>query len=203
MPMSSRLHFASSNHNKYREVQQILESLGVQIQFFCVNLLEIQSDSLCDIAVHKVQDAFSKCNAPVLVEDDGLYIDALGGFPGPYSSFVFDHIGNDGILKLVDDNRKAKFVSVISYYDGDTLQSFESSLDGTISLEPKGKGWGYDPIFIPVLSNTTFADISDISDKCTPNSTKIHHTKNDISHRSSSLKKFANWYMHMRESFDR
>ena len=197
--MSCNIYFASSNNNKYREVQQILEPLKISVQFFCTDLLEIQSDSLSDIAVQKVKDAFSKCNNPVIVEDDGLYIDVLDGFPGPYSSFVFNHIGNDGILKLVDGDRRARFVSVISYYDGTTLQSFESSLEGTISTEPKGIGWGYDPIFIPINSDTTFAEISN-NDKS--DTSRDNLSKNSISHRSRSLEKFASWYTRMQESFD-
>ena len=194
--MSYNIYFASSNRNKYLEVQQILEP-RISVQFFCTKLLEIQSDSLEDIAVHKAKDAFSRCNNQVLVEDGGLYIDALGGFPGPYSSFVFEHIGNEGILKLVDDNRRARFVSVISYYDGNTLQSFESSLEGTISLAAKGSGWGYDPIFVPIDCDVTFAEISNKS-----NTSRSNTSKNNISHRSSSLKKFASWYTRMQESFD-
>ena len=65
----------------------------------------------------KAQDAFSKLKKPVIIEDDGLFINSLDGFPGPYSSYVFKTIGNKGILNLLKNNRKAKFVSIITYCD--------------------------------------------------------------------------------------
>ena len=47
------------------------------------------------------------CQRPVIVEDAALHVEALGGFPGPYSSYIFGTLGNGGILKLVGQNRKA------------------------------------------------------------------------------------------------
>ena len=84
-------------------------------------------------------------------------------------------------------NRQAKFVSIITYYDEQILKSFEGNLDGSISKSQKGKGWGYDPIFIPVNSTKTFAQMTD---------------KNNISHRYKALKKFSNWYLRTQESID-
>ncbi|KFM17399.1 dITP-XTP pyrophosphatase protein [Marine Group I thaumarchaeote SCGC AAA799-P11] len=111
--------------------------------------------------------------------------DSLKGFPGPYSSYVFKTIGNKGILKLVPSKRKAKFVSIITYCDKKILESFNAKLDGTISKSQKGKGWGYDPIFIPKNSRKTFAEVDH---------------KNKLSHRFKALKKFSNWYLHKLES---
>ena len=63
----------------------------------------------------------------VIVEDDGLFVDSLSGFPGPYSSFVFKTIGNDGILKLLagSTKRSAYFLSLIAFYDGRILSISE------------------------------------------------------------------------------
>jgi XTP/dITP diphosphohydrolase len=61
------------------------------------------------------------------------------------------------------------------------LKSFEGKLDGEISKTLKGKGWGYDPIFIPNNSVKTFAEINN---------------KNELSHRFKALKKFSKWYLH-------
>ena len=141
---------------------------------------EIQSNSLKKIANHKSYQAFQTCKKPVIVEDDGLFIESLDGFPGPYSSYVFKTIGNKGILNLLKKNRKAKFVSVISYCDKKNSKSFESKLDGIISQKISGNGWGYDPIFIPSKLKLTFAKLEN---------------KNQISHRYKALKKFSNWYL--------
>ena len=182
MQQLSDLVFVSSNTHKYQEAKKILSSFGLKIKFLKLDLEEIQSNSLKEIALKKAKNAFLKCQKPVIVEDDGLFIDSLGGFPGPYSSYVFKTIGNDGILNLLTRNRKAKFVSVIAYCDNTIQKSFEAKLDGKISTIQKGKGWGYDPIFLPENIKKTFAE---------------YDKKNNISHRFKALKKFSNWYLRM------
>ena len=181
MRKSFDLFFVSSNNHKYQEAKIILDSLGINLGFLKSNLEEIQSNSLDTIAIAKARDAFSKFKKPLIIEDDGLFIDSIDGFPGPYSSYVFKTIGNKGILNLLKTNRKAKFVSIITYCDKMNLQSFEGKLNGKISKIQKGAGWGYDPIFIPNNSKKTFAEINN---------------KNKLSHRYKALKKFSNWYLH-------
>ena len=181
MQQSFDLFFVSSNNHKYQEAEKILNTFGICLGFSKYALEEIQSNSLKDIALKKARDAFSKYKKPVMIEDDGLFINSLGGFPGPYSSFVFKTIGNDGILKLLKNSRNAKFVSIITYCDKNNLQSFVGNLDGTISKSQKGKGWGYDPIFIPKKMKKTFAEIEN---------------KNELSHRYKALKKFSSWYLY-------
>ena len=177
----SELYFASSNKHKYQEAKSILKSFGISLHFFKIELEEIQSNSLSEIALKKSTQAFQKLKKPVIVEDDGLFINSLEGFPGPYSSYVFKTIGNKGILNLLKNNRKAKFISIITYCDKAILQSFEGNLNGKISKSQKGKGWGYDPIFIPNNSTKTFAELNN---------------KNELSHRYKALKKFSKWYLH-------
>lgn len=180
MQQSFDLYFASSNIYKFREAKKILKDFNINLGFFKCELEEIQSNSLQKIAKNKAMQAFQKCKHPVIVEDDGLFIASLKGFPGPYSSYVFKTIGNEGILKLLKKNREAKFVSIISFYDKQNIQSFESKLDGIISKKIMGDGWGYDPIFIPSVSKKTFAQLEN---------------KNKISHRYKTLKKFSSWYL--------
>jgi len=180
MRQSFDLFFVSSNNHKYQEAKKILESFGIKLGFFKYDLEEIQSNSLMDIASKKAKEAFLKYKKPVIIEDDGLFIDSLDGFPGPYSSYAFKTIGNKGILNLLKNNRKAKFVSIISFCDKKILKSFDGKLEGTISKSQKGKGWGYDPIFIPKNTRKTFAEINN---------------KNELSHRYKALKKFSNWYL--------
>ena len=181
MHKSFDLFFVSSNSHKYHEAKSILDSFGINLGFLKSNLEEIQSNSLCDIAISKARDAFSKFKKPILIEDDGLFIDFIGGFPGPYSSYVFKTIGNKGIINLLKNNRKAKFISIITYCDKTLLKSFEGKLNGKISKSQKGKGWGYDPIFIPDNSKKTFAEMND---------------KNELSHRYKALRNFSKWYLH-------
>jgi XTP/dITP diphosphohydrolase len=184
MQQSSELFFVSSNTHKFTEAQRILSNLGLDISLFKTTLEEIQSNSLSEIATRKALDAYSKVQKPVIIEDDGLFIDSLNGFPGPYSSYAYDTIGNKGIMSLLEkiESRNAKFVAIIAYCNGvDDIQLFESSIPGKISLSIEEGGWGYDPIFIPDGESKTFANVSD---------------KDKFSHRSASLKKFSDWFTH-------
>ncbi|MBM3904334.1 MAG: RdgB/HAM1 family non-canonical purine NTP pyrophosphatase [Thaumarchaeota archaeon] len=175
------VYFVSSNRHKYLEAKEILSSFGIKLGFFQVSLLEIQSDSLLEIAKAKALDAFAKCKKPIIIEDDALVIPSLGGFPGPYSSYVFDTIGNKGVVDLVKENRAAKFYATISYCDKTTKSVlFEGITLGKIAKKISGKGWGYDPIFIPRGKTKTYAQIPD---------------KNTVSHRYRALAKFASWFV--------
>ena len=206
MPKSYNVLFASSNIHKYEEAKKILDKFGIKLEFFQTDLMEIQSDSLSEIALKKVLDAYDKCNKPVIVEDDGLFIDSLSGFPGQFSSYVFKTIGNKGILKLMGRDiqaslrdaaginlagRDAHFASVIAFCDSNLKPwLFSSSIDGTISPKIKGKGWGYDPIFIPeAQGGRTYAQLAE------------KNLKNQayVSHRTESLRKFADWFKNKRE----
>lgn len=121
---------------------------------------------------------------PLVLEDSGLYINALKGFPGPYSSYVFKKIGNEGILKLMRSvkDRTAKFVCVVAFaHPKYGIRLFKGEVKGKISLEVRGsKGFGFDPIFIPEGSNKTFGEM-DINEK------------NMFSHRSKAFKQFFQW----------
>ena len=184
MQQSSELFFVSSNTHKLTEAERILSNLGLELNLFKTTLEEIQSNSLSEIAKRKALDAYSKVQKPVIIEDDGLFIDSLDGSPGPYSSYAYDTIGNKGIIRLLEnsESRNAKFVAIIAYCNGvDDVQLFESSIPGKISLSIEKGGWGYDPIFIPDGESKTYANVSD---------------KDKFSHRSASLKKFSDWFMH-------
>src|SRR5918996_1777857 len=175
--------FASTNQNKFLEVQSILSTRNISVNFSQIHLVEIQSDSLEEIAREKAKTAFAKVRRQVIVEDDGLFIDSLGGFPGQYSSFVLRTIGNDGILKLLAGSakRSAYFRSLIAFYNGITLSMSDGRVDGRISDRVTEGGWGYDPIFVPDGTDLTFAELK--------------KNKNEYSHRKRALEKFAQWYL--------
>jgi len=180
MPPSYEVSFASSNRHKFREAAEILAPYGIKLSFLRCSLEEIQSDSIVRISRRKAQDAFGRFKTPVSVEDDGLEIDSLKKFPGPYSAFVFDTIGNEGVLRLVGRDRRASFMSAVTYCDLQQTVSFEFGVRGRISASVRGKGWGYDPIFIPDGTDRTFAQLDD---------------KNSVSHRYGALKEFSEWFL--------
>ena len=174
--------FASTNQNKFREVQSILAAHNISVDFAQISLVEIQSDSLEEIAKEKAKSAFLHVGRPVIVEDDGLYIDALKGFPGQYSSHAFKTLGNEGVLKLLagSASRTASFRSLIAFHDGERLSISEGRVGGKISERMAEGGWGYDPIFVPAGTSLTFAEMKD--------------KKNEYSHRKKALDNFARWY---------
>ena len=183
MQQVSELFFASSNENKFQEAERILANLGMQINLFKTTLEEIQSNNLNDIAEKKAINAYDLIQKPVIIEDDGLFINSLNGFPGPYSSYAYDTIGNKGIMNLLENSqvRDANFVSIIAYCDSDCdVKLFESSIPGKISSIIEKGGWVYDPIFIPDGESKTYANVSD---------------KDKFSHRSAALTKFSNWFL--------
>ena len=181
--------FATNNLNKFNEARKVLAERNIAVGMLRVKSLEIQSDSLEEIAKTSVLHAFEKCHLPILVEDAGLFIDALNGFPGPYAAYVYRTIGNRGLLKLMEntENRKAKFQSVIAYCSSElkSPMCFIGKAEGEITKKErkeKGKaGFGFDPIFKPADSNETFAEMTTAE-------------KNKYSHRAQALRKFAEWY---------
>ena len=111
-----RVIFVTANTNKLEEARRYLEPLGFEIEQMMIGgkapeLIEPQFDDLEKIAISKADQAMSmvpesqKSDCAILVEDSGLFIDSLDGFPGTYSSFVFRKIGVDGILRLMNGNK--------------------------------------------------------------------------------------------------
>jgi XTP/dITP diphosphohydrolase len=182
--MSSVL-FVSSNRNKYKEVNSVLFSAGIVVEYHNMQILEMQSNSLKQIAEEKSKAAYSKLSRPVLVEDDGLFIDYLNGFPGQYSAYVYKTIGNSGILKLLEGIlvRCASFISVFAFYDGKSSYCFLGKTHGRISTAIRKGGWGFDGIFIPDRCDSTFGELHQLK------------KKELFSHRTKALDKFKKWYL--------
>ena len=180
--------FATNNFHKFNEARRVLAQHKIAVGMLRVKTLEIQSDRLSDIAQASAIDAFGRCRLPVIVEDAGLFVNALNGFPGPYAAYVYKTVGNAGLLKLMKnvEDRKATFQSVIAYYNGRGMPvCFEGEATGKITTEERrgnGKsGFGFDPIFQPVGSAKTFAEMA-------------IEEKNGFSHRANAVCKFAEWY---------
>jgi XTP/dITP diphosphohydrolase len=181
--------FATGNVNKFNEARRILGEYGVAVGMLKLKGDEIQSESLQEIAEKSVRYAYSQSSLPIFVEDAGLFIDALSGFPGPYAAYVYKTIHNSGIVKLMEgiEDRTATFRSVISYYDGETEApvSFIGESRGEITIKERraqGKaGFGFDPIFQPSGTSRTFAEMT-------------IQEKNGYSHRADAIRKFAQWY---------
>lgn len=152
--------FVTSNRNKIREARRIL---GMQIKHKAIKLDEIQSMDSKVVAAHKARAAHAILKRPVIVEDTGLYIDGLGGFPGALVKWAVDGIGYERLCRLVDlcKNRQAHADTCIALCDGKKVKIFSGRVRGRISSMPQGSGnFGWDCIFVPEGFNETFAQMS-------------------------------------------
>ena len=184
------LYMATSNVNKFNEVQKMLSKSDLRIVMVRTKPVEIQSDDLADIAVASAMDVRSTVNGKILVEDAGLFIKILNGFPGPYSSYVYKTLGCKGVLRLIGDNdsREAEFRSSLAYIEPKgKVRIFKGFVKGLITSAPEGEdGFGFDPIFIPKQADRTFGVMS-ITEK------------NSYSHRGMAISEFVKWYLRLKK----
>jgi XTP/dITP diphosphohydrolase len=172
------IYFVTSNKGKMTEAQAIFGNL-VQKN---IGYTEIQTDRLEEVVAFGMKEVVARLNGPVMIEDAGLFIDGLKGFPGVYSAYVFQTLGNEGILRLMDgiDERKAAFKSVVGYAEpGMEPVTFQGEMKGRIGFQPRGTGgFGYDPIFY--VGEKSLGEMS-------------LDEKNRISHRAKSMRALKGW----------
>ncbi len=158
--MGERLLFVSSNAGKAREVEAML---GEPVDQLALDLPEIQSLDVEAVVREKALTAFARVGRPVLVEDTGLYIDALQGLPGALVRWFLITVGPAGICALIPPGaeRGARARSAVAFCDGATVEIFTGETAGTIARRPAGSdGFGWDPIFRPAGASRTFAEMN-------------------------------------------
>lgn len=176
-----KLLLLTGNRHKYLEISSVAREYGVEIKQFKGLKIEIQDEDLARIALTAALMGYSILRKPVVVEDAGLFVKALNGFPGPYSSYVYKTIGVKGLLKLMEgvEDREACFKSVaVAVLSDGLVVKGEGETCGYITLEPKGSGgFGFDPIFTPLdKPDKTFAEMS-------------VDEKNKYSHRAKAVRR--------------
>lgn len=181
------LFFATGNLNKLKEVQHVLREYPLEIRGVDLKGKELQGETVEEIAEASVLHAYNKMRKPIFTEDTGLFIKQLGGFPGPFSSYVYKTIGIAGVLKLLASvkDRSAEFRSAVAFCAPDMPSiCFLGTSSGKISVKEQGtSGFGFDPIFKPDDGqNKTFAEME-------------IEEKNQISHRNRSVIKLITWYL--------
>jgi len=187
---NTTVYFATGNPSKFKEASLIASQYGIPLRRLIVPKKEIQSRDLGEIASFAASEAAKTNQRDVVAEDSGFFVNALMGFPGPYSAYVFETIGLDGILKLMKNarSRNASFRAAVAYSrPGRRTKVFAGRTDGKVASKPAGsQGFGYDPIFIPKSGDgRTFAQM-------TPSE------KNSFSHRARAFQKFFRWYVRRR-----
>ncbi|MHA1713414.1 MAG: RdgB/HAM1 family non-canonical purine NTP pyrophosphatase [Candidatus Ranarchaeia archaeon] len=191
MKKSSRspLTFCTSNRNKFEEAKDLLSTYNIDLIHHKVSLPEIQADQVASIALFSARNALRDYPHPLIVEDTGLYIEELKGFPGPYAAYVENTIGNSGIIKIMKNivNRKAEFRTAVAFIQPDHAgHVVEGRVSGRITESirhgTRNSGWGYDPIFVPDGAEETYAEMG-------------QKQKNLCSHRHHAFTLFAEWYI--------
>ena len=141
--------FVTSNEGKRREAEAVL---GFALRHQGLDLVEPQSLDLHEVVRSKAAAGFELINAPVLVEDTGLELLGLDGFPGPLIRWLLASVGADGICRIAhafgDPRAVARCVACAS--DGSQTIIGEGAVSGTIARKPRGgSGFGWDSAFIP------------------------------------------------------
>ena len=159
-----RLLFATGNMGKLKEVSEKFSDIGIEVEQLEDEYPEVQADELEAVVEWGLDWLRKRHKTPLVIDDSGLFIDDLGGFPGVYSAYVFKTLGCKGILKLLEgrENRQAEFRCCAGYIDRNGRSvTVTGRVQGLIIGEMRGSGgFGYDPIFVPAGEDRTFAEMS-------------------------------------------
>jgi XTP/dITP diphosphohydrolase len=178
-----KVYFLTSNPHKVKEAKQIFSEFGIEVEPLPGRKVEIQANDLSEIVSYAAKVAAKEYKQrPLVLEDSGFFVHALRGFPGPYSHYVYDTIGLEGVLKLMEGvkDRKAHFECAAACVCSDDLVEVEvGKVYGYVTREPRGEGgFGFDPIFVPEGYDKTFAELGE-------------EVKSKISHRANALRALA------------
>ena len=210
------LRYVTTNPGKVREAEEYLDEVG-RLEY---DYAEIQSPDLGPIAARGAREAHRHADEPVLVDDAGLFVDALGGFPGPYSSYVEDTLGVERLYRLVDaqvegGTRRAAFRCVLAYCDGEGFDASPDPVDrddravaaaAGAEARSDGDAGATDPLpvklFEGVVRGRIVAPRGEGGFGYDPifehdGSTFAEMTaaeKNAVSHRGRALEKFGEWF---------
>lgn len=177
-----RIPFVTSNKNKYQEAREIVGRRLVRKE---LETEEIQSVDVEKVVLHKLNEAHRKLKGPLVVEDTGLHLDALRGFPGALIKHMENSMGVEEIPRLLSyyGNFNAAAETAIGFHDGKKAMLFVSVTRGKIVRKPRGsRGFGFDSIFVPEGSKKTLAQMS-------------VHEKNIFSARGKAFRKLEVYLM--------
>lgn len=154
--------FITGNAGKFREASVIVPGL-VQKELDLPEIQELDPHVVIRAKLTEARKHLTK--GAIVVEDTSLYIDALGGLPGPLIKWFLDRLKPEGIAELVENLGKgntAEARCVVGYLaeDSDEPQFFEGVMRGAI-VTPRGdNGFGWDVIFEPQGSDRTLGELS-------------------------------------------
>lgn len=185
-----KLVLSTNNQHKVEEIKNILKGIPIEVlskKDIGMGNFEVDEDgdTLEENSLKKAKELAGKIDYMVMADDSGLFVEALDGAPGVYSSRYGGEEGNDGknntklleeLKDIPKENRAASFVSVIALITEDKeVFTVKGECKGHINFQAKGdNGFGYDPLFIPLGYEKTFAELG-------------NDIKNKISHRAKAL----------------
>ncbi len=160
--------YLSTNKFKIREVEIVLKGkygLDIEAMNPDFEIYEIQAKTCSEVAAFSAKYAANKLGKPCLKSDTGLYLEALGGLPGPYNAYFDRQIGVEKFLKMLKDepNREARIEHCFAFCEpGKEPVVFIGESRGTIAKEPRGKdGRWHDFFYIPDGETRTLSEIGD------------------------------------------
>lgn len=171
----TRILVATRNPGKLREFEEALAPEGIEIvgldALADAPIVRETGSSFDENARIKAEACSARTDLPVLADDSGLEVDALGGEPGVRSArYGGEGLDDAGRCRLVIDKlagvprerRRARFRCALALARGGrTIADFEGTVEGFILEEPRGEnGFGYDPIFFHEGAGRTFAELS-------------------------------------------
>ena len=164
-----KLIYLTTNPHKVEEANEFFgKKYGFNLEVMNPDfeVIEIQAKTCGEVAAFSAKYAAEKLKCPVLKSDSGLYIDALGGLPGPYNAYFDKQIGIDKFLKLLknETNRKARIEHTFAYCEPvEESVVFTGGGTGTISKEARGtRGRWHDKFYIPDGETRTLSELRDI-----------------------------------------
>ncbi len=155
-----RFTLVTGNRNKLAEAERIL---GFRPDAHELDLPEIQSLDLREVLHEKGREAWQRLQRPVVVEETGLELDALNGFPGPLVKWMLDAVGAEGIARTAHalGDPRATARCLLLFQDGEDTVMGEGAAPGFLVTEPRGPhGFGWDPVFKPEGRDETYAELS-------------------------------------------
>jgi len=180
----------TSNPGKMREFRAALEPLGFELRQRSDEIDEIQAETLEEVVRNCMAQLKARGPNNYIIDDSGLFIDSLHGFPGVYSAYALKTIGCQGIIELLQgkDDRTARFRCCIGCNVeglGEMVVSAEA-VGGIIEEERGSGGFGFDPIFVPSGYEATFSELP-------------LDEKNRISHRGKAINSLRERLLERRE----
>ncbi|MFH1295123.1 MAG: non-canonical purine NTP pyrophosphatase [bacterium] len=157
--------FTTTNKYKIRSAESVLSKYGIKVLGENIEVHEIQSDSPEEVIIDKVKKCYEIIKKPLIAMDSGLYIEEFNGFPGVYTKYVNESIGEKGLLALISSisNRRAFVQRMIGFSDGSNVEVFNSKGYGELLTEKRGDdGYTYDFVFyVPEIGKTLAEMTSD------------------------------------------